>query len=151
MSHGKTSSTRPTFGSIDKATLEQAISKLDRTAGEMRAFDLATLTGRSDERLEIFQRRVNNVLADLVGTGSPDYKEYALGPLNAGLDTTFGDHYSLDEYRDALKPTLARAVRDGDAGMGASMAARQAPAPHPGVPTRFAFRSVKGLVCRRLR
>jgi hypothetical protein len=128
MSQARTNS-RTTFASLDRPTLESAVSKLERTAREMRSFDVGSLTSRSDERLETFQRRVNTLLADMVGTGSPDYKSHALGPLDAGLDTTFGDHYSMDEYRDALKTALTKAIDGLDAAIAAMNAAMQAPAP----------------------
>lgn len=133
MSQAKSAS-RPTFASLDRSTLESGLSKLERIARDLRGFDVSSLASRSDERLEIFQRRVNSLLADLVGTGSPDYKQHALGPLDAGLDTTFGDHYSMDEYRDALKTALAKASRSLDATVGAlnaALQAIQAPAPAP--------------------
>jgi hypothetical protein len=108
MSHAKTP--RPTFASVDRAARDNAVSRLERIVDEMRRFDIASVQSRPDERAGIFQRRVNDLLADLVGMASPDYKQHALGPIDAELDTTFGDHYSLEEYRDALKAGLAKAA-----------------------------------------
>jgi cell division septation protein DedD len=124
MSQGKSTS-RMTFASLERSVLESGLSRLERAAREMRGFDVASLMSRSDERLEIFQRRVNDVLSDMVGMASPDYKQHALGKIDSGLDTTFGDYYSIEEYRDALKTGLAKAVRNVDAAVTAIQAAIQ--------------------------
>src|SRR3569832_2086558 len=85
MSHAK-STHRVTLASLDRAALQAAVAKLARTLKEMRDFDVGTVETRTDERPGALQRRVNNVLSDLVGMGSPDYKQHALGPIDADLD-----------------------------------------------------------------
>jgi predicted oxidoreductase len=102
MSHGRSSS-RTTFADLDRRELEEATNKLQRILRDLKAFDPKTLKERRDDRLETFQKRVNNLLSDLLGMGSPDYAKHKLKPIDAELDTTFGDHYSMEEYREAAK------------------------------------------------
>ena len=96
---------------LDKAALEAGIEKLGRSIRELRNFDFASLRDRADTRLENMQRKANNVLGDLVGMSSPEYKKLALGPLDGALDTTFGQRYTEDETRDAVKKGFDDAVR----------------------------------------
>lgn len=101
---------KTTFATLERGALNSAVGKLERVAAEMRSFDVASVQSRPDERAAIFQRRVNDLLADLVGMASPDYKQHALSAIDAELDTTFGDHYSLEEYREALQAGLSKAI-----------------------------------------
>jgi hypothetical protein len=106
------SNSRTTFADVDRATLDDGVAKLQRILRDVRAFDAKTLKERSDERLETFQKRVNNLLSDMLGMSSPDYAKHKLKRIDGELDTTFGDHYSMDEFREAAKVGLTKA---GDA------------------------------------
>lgn len=131
MSHAKAAS-KTTFGTLDRATLESAVSKLERAAREMRSLDVSTIASRPDERLEILQRRVNTLLSEMVGMASPDYKHHALAAIDAELDTTFGDHFSMEEYREAAKRGLAKAAGTVDetvAAIKVAMSGGATPAP----------------------
>ena len=96
--------------SLDKVTLEHSIEKLARMAKELRGFDVSTVADRSDSRLEGLQRKANNLLGEIVSVSGADYKKYAVARLDASLDRTFGDHYSIDEYRDAVKQGIGLAI-----------------------------------------
>src|SRR5437868_4468607 len=98
-----------TFANLDSASAEAGAEKLARSIRDLKAFDVSTLKERTDTRLESLQRKANGVISDLVGMGSADYKKHAIR-IDAGLDTTFGDHYSMDEFRDAIKKGVAQAV-----------------------------------------
>lgn len=137
MTHGRSSS-RTTFADLDRPTLDDGVAKLQRILRDVKAFDARTVKGRQDERLEAFQKRTNNLLSDMLGMGSPDYAKHKLKPIDGGLDTTFGDHYSMDEYRDAVKEGLAKAagaieatIAAMKAGLAGEAAAAAPPAPTP--------------------
>src|SRR5207253_11087676 len=103
----------------------------ERAAREMRSLDVAGITGRPDERLEILQRRVNTLLSELVGMARPDHKQHALAPIDGEHDTTFGDHFSMEEYREAVKTGLPKAARTVDDAVAAMKAAMNGAAPAP--------------------
>ena len=87
---------RSTFADLDRAALDEGVTKLQRILKDLRGFDAKSVHKRQDERLEALQKRVNNVLGDLVGMGSPDYTKHKLKAIDGDLDTTFGDHYSME-------------------------------------------------------
>jgi hypothetical protein len=125
-------SSRTTFADLDKATLEEGMTKLQRALKDVKALDVRTLRDRNDERMDALQKRVNNVLSDMLGMGSPDYAKHKLKPIGAELDTTFGDHYSLEEYREAVKKGLTTAAGNIEgtiAAIKATMSGESAPTP----------------------
>jgi hypothetical protein len=128
------SNTKTTFADLDKAALEEGSNKLQRILRDLRALDAKTIRERRDDRLETLQKRVNNLLSDLLGMGSPDYARHKLKPIDADLDTTFGDHYSMDEYREAVAAGLvkaATAVEETVAAIKAALAGEAPPAAAP--------------------
>lgn len=130
----RSSSSRTTFADVERGALEDGVAKLQRMLRDVRALDAKTIKERRDDRLETLQKRVNNLLADLLGMGSPDYAKYKLKPIDGELDTTFGDHYSMDEYREAVKEGLAKAagrIEETITAMKAAMSGDAAPAPVP--------------------
>ena len=68
MSNGNSSSRNP--GGPDP---EAAIERLERLAQEARRFDMSGLQDRWDPRIEGLQKRINDVLAEVLGGGTPDY------------------------------------------------------------------------------
>lgn len=108
MSNGKPAA-RP-GGPTDPAAIEKAIEKVGRTIKEVRSLDVATLQDRWDARLENLQKKTNQALADTWGSGTPEYKQHAIGPLDAALDTTFGDRYTMEEFRDCIRKSVLQAV-----------------------------------------
>ncbi|MGZ5846681.1 MAG: hypothetical protein ACXWJJ_04335, partial [Ramlibacter sp.] len=118
----------------DKAALEAAIDRLSRLAKELRTQDLAGIQDRWDARIEALQRRINTALADVLGHGSPDYKELKVGPLGASLDTSFGDRFSTEELHDSIRRGLDGAIANLNAartllGQRLDSAGSEAPAP----------------------
>lgn len=128
MSHGR-SSTRATFADLDRSTLDDGVAKLQRVLRDVRAIDAKSLKDRRDERIEALQKRVNNLLSDMLGMSSPEYGRHKLKPIDGALDTTFGDHYSLDEYREAAMEGLARAAMSIEGTIAAMKAALAGEAP----------------------
>jgi len=100
----------PTGSRQDKAALEAAIDRLSRLAKDLRTQDLAGIQDRWDARIEALQRRINTALADVLGHGSPDYKELKVGPLGASLDTSFGDRFSTEELHDSIRRGIDGAI-----------------------------------------
>ena len=133
MSHGRPSS-RTTIADLDRSTLDDGVARLQRVLRDVRALDARTLKERRDERLETLQKRVNNVLSDMLGMSSPDYTKHKLKPIDGGLDTTFGDHYSLDEYREAVKEGLVKAAGAIEGTIAAMKAALAGEAPRSATP-----------------
>lgn len=94
----------------DRKELEGAIDKIGWRIKELRAFDLGGIQERWDPRLESLQNQVNTLLSEALGPRSAEYKQYAIGPLGAELDTAFGDRFSPDELRDAVRQGIDLAV-----------------------------------------
>ncbi|HYF16426.1 MAG TPA: hypothetical protein VEA40_01055 [Ramlibacter sp.] len=99
-------------GGADKATLEAAIDRLARLAKDLRMQDLTGLQDRWDPRIEALQKRINTALGDVLGVGTPEYKDLRVGTLDASLDTSFGDRYSSEELRDSIRGSLDKAIRN---------------------------------------
>lgn len=94
----------------EKAALEAAIDRVTRLAKELRTQDLTGIQERWDPRTEALQKRVNNTLGDVLGHGSPDYKQLKIDALDGSLDTSFGDRYSTEELHDCIRKGLDGAV-----------------------------------------
>jgi hypothetical protein len=94
----------------DRKELESAIDKIGWRIKELRTFELGGIQERWDPRLEMLQTQVNTLLSDALGPRSAEYKQYAIGPMGAELDTAFGDRYSPDELRDAVRNSIDQAV-----------------------------------------
>ena len=94
----------------DRKELESAVDKIGWRIKELRTFDLGGIQERWDPRLESLQSQVNTLLSDALGPRSAEYKQYAIGPMGAELETAFGDRYSPDELRDAVRKGIDQAV-----------------------------------------
>jgi hypothetical protein len=94
----------------DRKELESAVDKIGWRIKELRTFDLGGIQERWDPRLESLQNQVNTLLSDALGPRSAEYKQYAIGPMGAELESAFGDRYSPDELRDAVRKDIDRAV-----------------------------------------
>lgn len=100
----------------DRAALEATIDKLDRYARELRNFDVGSVQERTDHRMDGLHKRINGALQEALGQGTAEYKQHALPAFGSALDTSFGDHYSLDEWRDNLRKEMNQgAGKLGDA------------------------------------
>jgi hypothetical protein len=108
MSNGK-----PANGSArgnDRSASGAEVEKIDRHMKDLRAFDVRTLRDRWDPRLETLQKGVNLTLATALGANSPEYRQYQLPAFDATLDATFGDRYTMDEARDAIRQGMDVAI-----------------------------------------
>src|SRR6476661_4449778 len=94
----------------EKAALEAAIDRVTRLAKELRTPDLAGIQERWDPRTEALQKRVNNALGDVLGHGSPEYKQLKIDALDGSLDTSFGDRYSSEELHECIRKGLDGAI-----------------------------------------
>lgn len=98
-----------------KAALERAIEKLARRIKELRTFDVSGIEGRWDPAVEALQKSVNQTLADILGAGTPEYKQHAIAALDSGIDPNFGDRLSLEEVQQGIKQGIDEAVGHLDA------------------------------------
>src|SRR5690349_6232773 len=95
----------------DRAALQKGLEKLSWRLKELRGFNVSIISERTDPRLEALHKSVNSTFVDIFGRGTPDYKEFAIGALDASLDNTFGDRFSSEEIQDALKTGIADAIK----------------------------------------
>jgi hypothetical protein len=110
MSNGKPAPR--SIASLDKDALQSGVEKLGRSIKELQDFKVAEIGERGDVRLDHLRRRANNNLSDIVGIGSAEYKKHSVPALDASLDTTFGERYSMEEIHDALKAGIKQAVQN---------------------------------------
>ncbi|HWP11547.1 MAG TPA: hypothetical protein VNN06_06975, partial [Ramlibacter sp.] len=108
MSTGK--STSQSLDALDKAALAKAIEDVTWRVKELRTFDSSGIQERWDPRLEALQKKVNTTLGDILGGRAPEYKQYSIGALDAGLDSMFGDRYSPDELQQTIKDNINQAI-----------------------------------------
>lgn len=94
----------------DKDAIDSAIDRIARCIKDLRGFDVSVIQERRDARVESLQKRIDTVLADVFGAGTPEYREHAVGALEAAHDNTFGDRYSASEAQHALRETMDNAV-----------------------------------------
>jgi hypothetical protein len=97
-------------GPQDKADIEAVLERIGKRIKELRGFDASTIRDRWDSRLEMVQKNVNKTIAEAVGMGSAQYRQLAIGPLDAALDSTFGDRYTIDELREEVRKAVGQAV-----------------------------------------
>jgi hypothetical protein len=90
---------------LDKSALQSGIDKLARAVKELQQFDVSEIKERGESRLDHLKRKANNVLADIVGIGSAEYKKHSIRALDASLDMTFGDRYSIRSAHWTLRWT----------------------------------------------
>lgn len=117
-----------TIANLEAAALEAGVERLQRSIKELKSFNIASVKERTDSRLDVIHRKVNAALADMLGMASPDFKAYAAPRLDAGLDNTFGSHYSPEELQTVLRQGLDKGVKNLTAAKDA-MAARLAGGP----------------------
>jgi hypothetical protein len=108
MGNGRNAS--PPGGPQEKAEIEAVLDRIARRIKELRNFDPSGIQDRWDTRLEVLQKNVNRTIADAVGMGSAQYRQLAIGPLDAALEAAFGDRFTLDEMRDELRKAVNQAV-----------------------------------------
>ena len=97
-------------GAQDRAEIAAVQDRIARRIKELRAFDVSGITDRWDSRLENAQKNVNKLIGEAFGTGSPLYKQHAIGPLDAALDVTFGDRYTQQEFHDEIRKAPGQAA-----------------------------------------
>jgi hypothetical protein len=97
-------------GPQDKADIEAVLERIGKRIKELRGFDASTIRDRWDSRLEMVQKNVNKTIGEAVGMGSGQYRQLAIGPLDAALDSTFGDRYTIDELREEVRKAVGQAV-----------------------------------------
>lgn len=108
MSNGK--NTPPPAGAHDKASIASAIDKVNRQVKALRTFDVSVGKDGWDSTMDALQKKVNAILADSLGMGTPEYRQYAVATQDFLLDTTFGDRYTVDERMQRVKHGVDRAI-----------------------------------------
>src|SRR4051812_35543479 len=96
-------------GPQGKADIEAALDRIGKRIKELRTFDVSGIQDRWDGRLDQLQKNVNKAIGDAYGMSSPQYRQHAIPPLDSGLDSTFGDRFTADELRDAVRQALTLA------------------------------------------
>src|SRR5689334_8529268 len=100
----------PPGGPHDKAEIEAVLERIGRRIRELRGFDPSAIRDRWDSRLELLQKNVNSTIAEAVGMGSAQYRQLAIGPLDAALESAFGDRFTIDEVREEIRKAVGQAV-----------------------------------------
>ncbi|RZI97709.1 MAG: hypothetical protein EOO54_29595, partial [Haliea sp.] len=92
MSNGK--QTPAAAGGHDKASIESTIEKINRQMRTVRAFDVSGAPDGWNSGIDALQKKVNGTLAESLGSGTPEYKQYQLSAKDFLVDNTFGDRSS---------------------------------------------------------
>src|SRR4051812_34133087 len=102
MSNGKP----PAGGVHARPEIEIVLDRIARRVKELKTFEVSGIQDRWDTRLEVVQKNVNKLVGEAFGAGSALYKEYAIAPLDAALDTTFGDRYTQEEFHGEIRKAV---------------------------------------------
>lgn len=94
----------------DKAQIESAIEKVNRQIKILRAFKVSVTQTGWDSSVESLQKKVNNTLADSFGTGTPEYRQFAVALQDFLLDKTFGDRFTDDERQQKVRQGIDLAI-----------------------------------------
>jgi len=137
MSNGK--NTPPSLGPRDKAVIEGAIEKVNRQIKILRAFKVSVTQTGWDSSVESLQKKINTTLADSFGTGTPEYRQFAVALQDFMLDTTFGDRFTDEERQQKVKEGIDLATTRVTAAKQLltdrlNGSAASAPAPAPATP-----------------
>lgn len=100
----------PPGGPQDRAEIEAVLDRIGRRVKELKSFDPSGIQDRWDTRLELLQKNVNKTIGEAVGMGSAQYRQLAIGPLDAALESAFGDRFTLDEMRDVIRKAVGQAA-----------------------------------------
>src|ERR1700712_5772077 len=107
MSNGK--SAPPSGGAHDRAEIEAVQERIARRLRDLKTFDPSGIQDRWDTRLEGVQKNVNKLVGEAFGMGTALYRQHAIGPLDAALDATFGDRYTMQEFHDEVRKAVTQA------------------------------------------
>src|SRR5215207_9169083 len=102
--------TPSSIGSRDKAQIESAIDKVNRQIKILRAFKVSVTQTGWDSSVESLQKKVNNTLADSFGSGTSDYRQFAVTLQDFMLDKTFGDRFTDDERQQKVRQGIDLAI-----------------------------------------
>lgn len=97
-------------GSAKKSGATSAKDTLDWRIKELRAFDVSRIQDRWDPGLEGLHKSVNDALAEVLGSGSIEYKKFAIEAFDATLPVDFNGRYSIDELHRAVQDSVAQAI-----------------------------------------
>lgn len=93
-----------------KTGANSAKDTLDWRIKELRAFDVSRIQDRWDPVLESLHKSVNEALAEVLGSSSPDYRKFAIETFDATLPSDFGGRYSTEELQRAVQESVAQAI-----------------------------------------
>ncbi|MEP6825135.1 MAG: hypothetical protein ABI919_09990 [Ramlibacter sp.] len=97
-------------GGHDKASIENTIEKINRQMRTVRAFDVSGAPDGWNSGIDALQKKVNGTLADSLGTGTPEYKQYQLSARDFAVDSTFGDRSSIGERKNKIREGIEKAL-----------------------------------------
>lgn len=97
-------------GNTKKTGANSAKDTLDWRIKELRAFDVSRIQDRWDPVLESLHKSVNEALAEVLGSHTPDYRKFAIETFDATLPSDFGGRYSTDELQRAVQDSVAQAI-----------------------------------------
>lgn len=73
---------QPTSANLSSDQMRSAISKLERRIRDLEVFDPASLTQRSDPRLEAIENKLKDTIADVFGHNTIEYNRFRPGSLD---------------------------------------------------------------------
>ena len=127
--------------SARKSGANSAKDTLDWRIKELRAFDVSRIQDRWDPGVESLHKSVNEALAEVLGSGSIEYRKFAIEAFDASLPVDFNGRYSIEELHRAVQDSVAQAIitldrvkallRERARQQPAAPAAAPAPAPVP--------------------
>ncbi len=89
--------------------MRMALPKLKRRLDELQAFDPSSVNERSDPRIDVLRKKIDDTLVEIFGNHTADYMRYRIHELD-----TAGRNYlhptPLSEVRDGLRRGVADAV-----------------------------------------
>ena len=97
-------------GNAKKTGANSAKDTLDWRIKELRAFDVSRIQDRWDPVLESLHKSVNEALAEVLGSNSPDYRKFAIETFDATLPSDFGGRYSTEELQRAVQESVSQAI-----------------------------------------
>lgn len=90
--------------------MEQAIPKIDRRLTDLQAFDVETVSDRSDPRIEALEKQLDALLVAIFGSGTVEYDRYQWSVTRldtAGMNIMY--EIPIEEVREGLRTGIATA------------------------------------------
>jgi uncharacterized protein (TIGR02391 family) len=89
--------------------MRMALPKLKRRLGELEAFDPNSVNERSDPRIDVLRKKIDDTLVEIFGNHTADYMRYRLHELDTA-DHNYLHPTPLPEVRNGLRRGVADAI-----------------------------------------